>query len=256
MSELKLLSLNLHCLEEKNLVEKQRIIAKKISDLDIDIILLQEVAQYLDGALLRDKIKTSNYGLALQSLLESKGSIYHYYYEPIKHSFNKYDEGLGILSKVPITSFRTEYISKTQDYENWKSRKMIQGECRYQGKTLSLVNTHMGWTDGYERFEDQIDELIKHSSSQHFTIFAGDFNVRPTSKEYQYILSKKLLDPFKDHQELFEKQTFAKAMDVHKDTARIDYFFSNRKMNVLDAKILFTSPLVSDHYGVYIKIKL
>lgn len=256
MPEIGLLTLNLHCLEENKIASNQEIIVNKIIELDIDIIMLQEVAQYLNDHLVSDKIKDSNYGLQLQRKLKEQGKIYYYSYEPIKESFNKYDEGLAILSKYPMNDFEGIYISKTRDYSNWKSRKMISCHTVINQVNLSLVNVHLGWSDGYEVFEDQVDLLVENSSLTDFTIFAGDFNVRPSSKEYAYLISKGLIDSFQDDKVMFDKHTFASSGDAYDEAARIDYFFSSRKLHILDRDLLFTKKLVSDHYGVYIKIEV
>jgi maltose 6'-phosphate phosphatase len=234
----------------------QEMIVSKIIELDIDIIMLQEVAQYFDDKLVKDKIRDSNYGLQLQRKLREKEKTYNYCYEPIKQSFKKYDEGLGILSKYPINDFAGIYISKTRDYSNWKSRKMVKCQTIIDQINLSLVNVHMGWSDGYEVFEDQVDLLVENSDLTGFTIFAGDFNVRPSSKEYAYLISKGLIDVFKDDQKMFNKFTFSSETDAYDEKSRIDYFFFSKEFHLLDRELLFTEKLVSDHYGVYIKIQV
>lgn len=253
---IKFLTLNLHCFEEEDITEKQATIVEEVIRLDLDIIFLQEVAQYVKDQTFTGNIKTSNYGLKLQEQLRKKGHIYHYSYEPIKELFNSHDEGLAILSKYPINDFEGIYISKTRDYSNWKLRKMIKANVIIDDLCITLVNVHMGWTDEDEVFEDQVDLLVENCNFSAFTIFAGDFNVRPTTKEYAYLISKGFIDPFKNDLEMFERKTFSKATDLNKEKARIDYFFTSKKINVLDRKILFTDKLVSDHYGLYLKIRV
>ena len=253
---LKLLTLNLHCLEETKLDRNKKIIVDEIIKKDIDIIFLQEVAQYHENQLIMGTIKESNYGYDLQQLLLEKGIQYHYDYVPIKHSFGKYDEGLGVLSKYRFDTTKAQHISKSIDYYNWKSRK-VQSAVIHQGKTkIAILNTHFGWTDEFERFEDQVDELLKILPTD-LTIIAGDFNVSPISKEYQYLQSKNLHDLFYNNDEEYKYiSTHVNDMDFHTGENRIDYFFSNKKIEVVDREILFTDPLVSDHYGVYICIKI
>lgn len=256
MSKFSLLSINLHCLEEVDIKLNQRILCKKIGELNIDIIMMQEVAQYFDDTLVVDEIKSSNYGYQIQQMLLEFGLKYYYYFAPIKKSFDKYDEGLGILSKFPLTSFESYYISKNKNYNDWKSRKMIRGDLIYKGKRITLCNVHMGWTDENEVFEDQIDELLLNSNSHNLTIFAGDFNVRPMSNEYNYVVSKGLIDVFQQNKEMFFESTFPVKMDIHNEISRIDYFFTNEKVILEDSIILFKKLQISDHFGVYIKIKI
>ena len=154
--KLKILTLNLHCFAEKNIDAKQDMIIKEIIENNIDIIFLQEVAQSIDEIVISNGIKKDNYGYRLKTKLLKKGHKYNYYYDAFKKSFNKYDEGLAILSKFNLDLVESAYISRTIDYDNWKTRKVII--YKIKNFKINLATVHFGWTDDLEKFEDQFDQ--------------------------------------------------------------------------------------------------
>jgi maltose 6'-phosphate phosphatase len=255
MDTLSLLSINLHCLEEENLPLKQSVISDFILKHSIDVVFLQEVAQYHDHPIVDGNIKESNYGHRLQTILQYSGHKYFYYYEPIKFSFNKYDEGVGILSKYPITNIKSDYISNLKDYQNWKTRKYIKGELLLEDKTVELYSVHLGWDSETESYTDQINKLVS-SFNKYEVIIGGDFNVLYQSDYYQYTVDKGLFDLFEADQSLAHHPTFKDTLDVHQESGRIDYIFSTMNYTVLNQKIVFQDPRVSDHYGIYMTILL
>lgn len=254
MNNLKLLTLNLHCLEEENLALIQKQIADKIIELDIDIIFLQEVAQTQTKNIILDNIKEDNYGYQLQKLLKAQQKIYDYNYEALKYSFGKYDEGLAILSKYPLSNKKVILISKTSDPYNWKLRKALKVDIK---DSISLYCTHLGWSDGTEVFEDQVDLMVSDMNKDKLNIIAGDFNIIPNSNEYRHIVKKRLYDLFYDNNPLYwETPTHISNMDIHAESKRIDYIFSSKKLKVNKRMILFNEQRVSDHFGVYLEIEV
>lgn len=256
MRKLKLLSLNLHCLEEDNLQEKQSRIVDEIIKRDIDVVFLQEVAQYLDSDIVYGNLKDSNYAYQLQQQLLKKGAQYHLYFEPIKKAFNKYDEGVALLSKYSLHNIKGNHISKCTEYHYWRTRKMIKGDLVRLDKTISFVSVHLGWSDNYESFEDQIERLTAHLDDNNVLIIAGDFNVSPKTNEYGYIIDKGLNDLYGSNPKYLFDPTHIKNMDIHEGSTRIDYFFANMNLEVLHREILFKKNTVSDHFGVYLEIRL
>ena len=251
--ELSLLSLNLHCLEEENISEKQQIIVENIISNNIDIIFLQEVAQFFDKPIIEKKIKKSNYGHTLQQLLLNSGQSYYYYYEPIKKGFNKYDEGLAFLSKYPLTNIDSKYISKTKDYNNFRSRKYLKGTITLNEKEIDLITTHLGWDSRVESYLKQLENLVKNAPRKQ-TLIGGDFNIFCGSNYYNKSLELGLIDLYGLNESRKYDYSFENDLDVHKGSARIDYIFSKELYTVLDQKILFKHQKVSDHYGLFLKI--
>jgi len=248
--KLKILTLNLHCLVEEDLEKKQIIIANAIIEHQIDIVFLQEVAQTKSN----DRIVEDNYALTLQTLLEERGAKYNLYFEKIKESFGVYDEGLAFLSKMQLDFVSFEYISKTKEYSNWKSRKLLVYRLNSE-KEVFLATTHFGWSDGYEVFEEQFDQANMILSGHERVILAGDFNITPNSKEYQYIINHNWSDIFKE--DVYGNQpTFRGDASTNGKDVRIDYIMTTLQMRVISKNTLFKETRVSDHFGILAEIEL
>ena len=244
-----LLSLNLHCLEEDNLLDKQRRIVDTIIEFEVDIVFLQEVAQTQAKPILYDNIKEDNYAYTLQQLLLQKGLKYNLYYLPIKYAFDKYDEGVAFLSKEPMDIIDSRYISKTRDYQNWKSRRIFVAKQDH----LYYATTHLGWSDGNEVFEDQVAQALAALPKQEPFILAGDFNVTPDSNEYQYLMDQGLQDCF-HNTPYYNQPTHKDQMDIHAEGSKIDYMMSNQEITTSHHQILLKDQPVSDHYAIFMKI--
>lgn len=254
--ELKILTQNLHCLVEENIQEKQERIAQKILELDIDFVFLQEVAQTsINQTVSANEINSDNYALALQQILQSKGKKYDLNYIAIKESFGIYDEGVGILSKHKLDFCDSKYISKIQEYSDWKSRMVLICKTKIEGLDIHLATTHFGWSDGYEVFEEQFDIAVENMMDKDFAILAGDYNITPDSIEYKHIINHHWYDTLANTTQ-FNSPTF-RGDDLTKgERVRLDYVMTNKQTSLLESQILFDEDRVSDHLGVYVKIEV
>jgi maltose 6'-phosphate phosphatase len=255
VNKLSLITINLHCLEEENIVENQRIIVEKIIQKDADVVFLQEVAQYAELPIVIDEIKESNYGYDLQQLLLKQGYSYDYTYAPIKFSFNKYDEGLGILSKHPLKDVESKYISNIQDYSNWKSRKYVKATIRPFQKDIDLITVHLGWDSETESYVEQCTKMTQAITNKS-TIIGGDFNVAYGTDYYKKTVAHGLVDLYGLDLNKKDDVTFENILDIHKKSARIDYIFATKEYKVIEQEIIFKAPKVSDHFGIHMKIEV
>ncbi|MCK5761823.1 MAG: endonuclease/exonuclease/phosphatase family protein, partial [Candidatus Izimaplasma sp.] len=178
---MKMLTLNLHCFAEITIKENQKQIVDTIIKEDIDIVFLQEVSQSESLKIMFNDIKRDNYGYVLKQLLEEQGYSYYYHYKIGNLSFNKYDEGLAILSKTPMFHMKHHFISRSVEYSDWSTRVIVSAKTIINDRTLSLTSTHFGWSDGFEVFEDQVDSLLDTLNPEDLNIVAGDFNVKAGS---------------------------------------------------------------------------
>lgn len=251
MPNVKILSLNLHCLVEDNLPDKQNRIAALIDQLDLDIVVLQEVAQSMNAPMVHDLVKQDNYAYVLQQLLAAKNKTYHLVYKPFKSSFGRFDEGLAFLSKEQPDIHAFQRISHVNDYQDWHTRYVLS--CRFEigSRELYIANTHFGWSDETERFESQFDHAIQILPTRQLSLLIGDCNITPSSAEYQYVISKGLVDLF-DTPNWTNQPTHVEYIDVHKQASRIDYMFSNQPLEIQERQIHFTEEPVSDHFAIYI----
>ena len=255
MPELSLITINLHCLEEENIEEKQNIIVNEIIERNADVIFLQEVAQYANRDVIFGDIKKSNYGYELHQKLNEKGYFYEYMFTPIKFSFNKYDEGLGILSKYPMGNVSFKYISKSKDYNDWKSRKYLKATIKPFEGYIDLFTTHLGWDSEKESYLKQCKKMVKDITNPH-TIIGGDFNIPVDSEYYHKTVQLGLIDLYGKNEERKYDPTFEDQLDVHQQSSRIDYIFGTQNYPVVEQEIIFKDPMVSDHYGIYMKIEV
>jgi maltose 6'-phosphate phosphatase len=255
MQNLSLITINLHCLEEKDIETNKQIIADEIVDRSVDVIFLQEVAQFDKDPIVLNNIKESNYGYQLQRLLEDKGYRYYYAYLPIKSSFGKYDEGVGLLSRYPLSNIEGKYISNIKEYSDWTSRKFLKATIQLENKTMELFTVHLGWDSKTESYLDQCQKMADNITKKD-ALIGGDFNVAYGSDYYNKTVEMGLIDLYALDSEKQFDYTFLYELDIHKESARIDYIFGTKKYKVLDQEIIFKDPMVSDHFGMYMKIEV
>jgi maltose 6'-phosphate phosphatase len=256
--KLKILTLNLHTLQEKDIEKKNAIIAKFINDKNIDVIFFQEVGQLSSDPIYRGNIKTSNQLLTLFPKLDAK---YNFDFEFRKKGFGLYDEGLAIVSKYPIIYSNSYFLSNSKSYENWQTRIALKINIEVSGKQIDLITTHLGWDSESEKYSSQLDNLLSIIDKNHITVCAGDFNV-PYNSPYIEQIKKAGFIPSSDIAKInaVDNPTFPGELDstpylkVSKDH-QIDYVFMNCPYNVLDYQIVFKEDRVSDHYGVYNEIE-
>ena len=254
---MKLLTLNLHCFEEDTIKLNQQRIVDTIIKEDIDVVFFQEVAQNKADSIVNEDVKKSNYGYILKQALLSSGVEYDYYYKFGNLAFDKYEEGLAILSKTKLTNKTSFYISKTIDYFQWNTRIIVNANTMIEGKEINLSSIHFGWSDGYEVFENQVDKLLDNLDNDKINIIAGDFNISPGSKEYEYIIKKGYIDLFYNNDiKYYNIPTHISDIDQKHGASRIDYFMSNKEFNVISRKVIFDKDMVSDHYGVLLELEL
>ncbi|MBI2875731.1 MAG: hypothetical protein HYY20_02490 [Candidatus Tectomicrobia bacterium] len=123
---LKILTLNLHCYQERNQDEKFTLIARAISDLNIDIICLQEVGENWNqgkgdwrsnaAEIIRDRLKRSYY------------LSYHLYTDWSHIGFDRYREGVAILSTTPQN--KVSHKPQRRREKTWENLSLtVPQEC-------------------------------------------------------------------------------------------------------------------------------
>lgn len=291
----KFLTLNTHSLVEPEYGKKLELCVKQISEEIPDVIAMQEVSQTADAEILPERalrtidgrdgyfrpagsdweIRANNHAANVAKMLGELGHIYFWTWIPIKLGYGKYDEGIAIFSREPILQVDVCRISKADDYNFWKTRKVIGIQTGADGDWFYSV--HMGWWDDEEEpFTDQWKTLKQHVSvrqTENNRIWLmGDFNSpsQVRGQGYDLILS----DGWKDSYMMAEQKdsgiTVEKIIDgwenrlsdeSPKDSAnrlRMDHIFCSREVPVVTSEVLFNGrrgPIVSDHYGVMITLE-
>ncbi len=271
-----MLTLNTHSLIEQNYEEKLVYFVNAIVKYEPDIIALQEVNQTADESSLSDKfltgytqcqsaipLKKDNHAYRVVKLLLEKNINYYWTWLPIKNGYDKYDEGLAILSKKEILETDTVLVSCINDYNNWKTRKILG---IYSGDEW-FYSVHLGWWDDKsDPFSDQWSRLSKHLTGKENVWLMGDFNncAEIRNEGYDLIKNSGWQDTFEISREKDDGITVGTVIDGWKDKItdtngmRIDFIWTNSENRIERTNVIFNGknePVISDHYGVMITVK-
>ncbi|TAN66598.1 MAG: endonuclease [Methylobacter sp.] len=257
---LKILILNLHCYQEDNQDYKFSQIAKAINDLNADVVCLQEVAElWNDGA----GDWESNSAKIINDHLAAP---YHIHTDWSHLGFDKYREGVAILSKYPLFKPESRYVSDSHDAYSIHSRKVVMAQIKapYMGR-VNVFSAHLSWWE--DGFAGQFQRLCewaeaKQSAQVNATLLCGDFNITAGSTGYHLVVDAHQYDDqylAANSHGVFEK--IFRVNDPHwqdypSDDYRIDYIFLNKtsELRVSSARVLFTEQdygRVSDHCGYF-----
>lgn len=272
---MKLLTLNTHSLVEEHYTEKLHAFVQAVSEEQPDIIALQEVNQTIaempvitlhggyvpcaDGIIIR----RDNHVCNAAELLRSQGLEYHWTWLPLKKGYDKYDEGIALMSHSPILETKIIRTSAMDDYNNWKTRKIL-GIRTEAAPDEWFFSVHYGWWDDPdEPFQGQWQRTKAALAGHRRVWLMGDFNspaevcgegydmIRNAGWQDSYALAKNkdggitvghVIDGWKDKTE-------------STDGMRIDQIWCSEKTEILSSKVIFNGEnrsIVSDHYGVIV----
>jgi maltose 6'-phosphate phosphatase len=250
--------LNLHCYQEDNQDYKLSQIAKAINEREADIVCLQEVAEHWnDGA----GDWESNSAKIINDRLRKP---YHIYTDWSHLGFDKYREGVAILSRFPLAEQQSRYVSDSHDAYSIHSRKVVmtQMQLPYLG-LINVFSAHLSWIE--DGFKEQFNRLSAWAESKRCdkvkaTLLCGDFNIAAGSEGYRQVVD---LHQYDDQflainsPRVFDK--IFKVNDPHwqdylADDYRIDFIFMHKdsELKVTSGTVLFTDGdygRVSDHCG-------
>ena len=283
---MKLLTLNTHSLEEPGYVEKTEKFIEMLVKEQPDIVALQEVNQSQNAAELPDvmldgytrcsgfelPVRADNHAAYVVKELRKRGIYYDWTWISAKTGYGKYDEGMALLSRKPIARVQQFLISKTDDYENWKTRRTLG--IQPEGSSDWFFTVHMGWwNDEEEPFADQwkcIQEALKDPEYGEGIIWLmGDFNSQADvrGEGYDLVLKSGWKDTYLLAEEKDDGITVAEEIDgwreedgrsgSTKNEKRLDYIFCNTPADVRSSNVICNeknAPVVSDHYGVMITV--
>jgi len=263
-ANLKVLILNLHCYQEKNQLAKLATIARAIQELKIDVVCLQEVAEHWnDGA--------GDWASNTARIIHEQLPQPFYLTADWSHrGFDRYREGVAILSRYPFLRTEARYVSPGHDVYDIHSRKVLLGQINAPGVgTVNLFSAHLSWWDN--GFCVQFDALRAWADRRHTrgvaaTLLCGDFNIKAGSRGYAHIVAES------DYEDQFLKVTDRGAFDVVfrqraanwqarlANDGRIDFILMKResKLRAVAAQRVFTGAnyeQVSDHEGFLVEFE-
>lgn len=274
---MKLLTINTHSLVEENYNKKLLDFVNVIAIEKPDIIALQEVNQTCtEEIILKNQlfgfcpcnektiIRKDNHVYNVIKMLKEKGIYYYWTWIGMKMGYDKYDEGIAVLSKTKIIKTDVICISKINDYHNWKTRKIV-GICTEDKPDMWFYSIHMGWwNDEEEPFSKQWEMIDNYMKKYNMVWLMGDFNSPAGLKNegYEMIQESGWYDTYHQAVEKDSGITVGKIIDGWKEKIkdtkgmRIDYIWCNKNRKVKSSKVIFNgenAPVVSDHYGIIIR---
>lgn len=279
---MKVLTLNTHAWIEENPEEKLEHIADFIAKEDFHTIALQEINQTIEAEEVVDDlfikasgeshpvaIKEDNFALLLVHLLKERGQTYYWSWTANHVGYDKYDEGVAILSKVPFSS-ESILVSDSTDYYNYLTRRVLKGSITLNEQEWAVFSCHYSWwlgPTGDHSFKNEWDETLRHIDKENDQVhlLMGDFNNEAAVKDegYAYMqeTAPQLLDTYVKADEKIGSATVLSDIDGwegHTDEKRIDYIFTDYSGDIQSSRVVFDGnkePIVSDHFGVAVEFK-
>ncbi len=255
---LSLLILNLHCYQESRQDEKFSTIARAIDEREIDVICFQEVAENWNEG---QGDWASNAANIINQRLKKPFDLF---YDWSHIGFDRYREGVAILSRYTLQQTESRYVSNDKDPYSIHSRKVVAANIDIPciGR-VQLFSVHLSWwEDGFAEQFQQLNEWAKQRKGKHMkaTLLGGDFNIAAGSEGYRLVVQHYR---YEDQFLLANRQGLSgeqfRVDDAHwgdylAEDYRIDYVFANagHKLKVTSATTLFTEQdygRVSDHIG-------
>lgn len=218
-------------------------------------------------------IRKDNHAYNAVKMLSERGIQYYWTWLGMKLGYGKYDEGMAIFSRSRILETDVLLISGMDDYQNWKTRKII-GVRTEACPDSWFYSVHMGWwQDEEEPFKEQWKRIASHMENREMVWLMGDFNSPAKVKGEGYELIEKAgwHDSFLLAREKDNGITVGTVIDGWKDKIkstdgnpdgnvvgmRIDQIWSSKEVPVKSSKVIFNGknePVVSDHYGIVIEL--
>ena len=267
----KFLTLNTHSWLEANSLKKLFDVAEHIYNENYDVICLQEVNQEMRSLPAKEvdgyveipgtpTIHRDNFALQLVTYLKSQGRHYYWSWAYNHIGYDKYQEGVAILSKAPLKS-QEILISDVDDETDFHTRHVLAAQTEVEGKNLTVVSLHMSWFGkGFEAEWQKLETALTNLPKP--LVLMGDFN-NPTDLEGYEIISKSPLGLQYSHkvaEYVSGDHTIIEDIDGwegNKQSLKVDHVFTSPDLPVKSSKVVFDggdAPIVSDHFGLAVEL--
>ncbi len=276
---MKLLTINTHSLQEADPAAQLESLAQFLLREQPDVAALQEVSQSRSAEpsgqtpgmvpmpTAAVPVRQDNFALNLALRLGELGLDCYWVWLPAKIGYGIYEEGLSLFSRSPIEQTEQLFISRNQDFSNWRTRKSLGIKTRGEW----FYSVHMGWwkdeEEPFARHWDCLSQHLQTAKSEQETIWiCGDFN-SPSDvlgEGYSYVKDSGWQDTYELAKEKDSGITVSGVIDGWRNQnrkeidegMRIDYIWCSKKRAVRQSRVVFNGkhyPIVSDHYGVMIE---
>lgn len=263
---MKLLTLNVHAWLEENQLEKINILAEQIAKESYDVVALQEVNQLITSKIVYGDIKEDNYGyILLKKINELSKEKYSYYWSNSHIGYDRYDEGIALLTKHKVLNTDNFYCTTIKNIESIESRKIVSVKIEYCNDEIEFYSCHMNLpTSKIENIYDNLNVIVNRTSNENLKFFLGDFNTDGINnkEDYEKLLKYNLIDTYCIANSKDDGITVLNNIhgwEKNTQQKRLDYIFSNKLIDVEYSRVIFNDknlPIISDHNGVEIKVNL
>ncbi|MDQ7824999.1 MAG: endonuclease/exonuclease/phosphatase family protein [Candidatus Eremiobacteraeota bacterium] len=220
-------------------------IARELAAHRVDICGFQEVVK-------SETIEDTSYQVA-RYLSHLTGTRYHTYWAFCHPFYDRYPEGISILSRFPITSPSVIDLDVTlrRGAKPLMPRKALAASIAVRGKRIIFVTLHLDHHRMAAVRTAQLTLLLRKLSSLYGirgiqgTVVTGDFN----ASEWSSPLNLMKRRSFRDTYRLINGwggNTFPSCSP----SCRIDFILLKGRMKILNSYLILKDSWMSDHAGV------
>ena len=274
---MRFLTLNTHSWCEIHQIAKIRTLAKFIIEQQVDVIALQEVNQLTSTPVVKEPlsyrggagvpVREDNYALLLVQALNEMGATYEWTLTETHIGWDRYDECVAILSRLPIRGIKPINMSPGYGYHQVQRRAAQATLIETETGTFWCATTHMSWWDfdGEPLFAQEYAHLSQELAECARTapvLLGGDFNsaAHLPDEGYAFVTSTGLIDTRTIAKHTKGENTVHREIagwEGSSDAKRIDFVFTDRLVDVASHTVVFrdNSPeAISDHSGLLLEI--
>ena len=274
---MRFLTLNTHSWCEIHQIAKIRTLAKFIIEQQVDVIALQEVNQLTSTPVVEHPLHfrggagipvgEDNYALLLVRALEALGARYEWTLTETHLGWERYDECVAVLSRLPIRGIKPINMSPDYTYFQVQRRAAQATLIETETGTFWCATTHMSWWDfdGEPLFAQEYAHLSQELAECARTapvLLGGDFNsaAHLSNEGYALVTSSGMVDTRSLAEHTDGENTVHREIagwEGSTDAKRIDFVFADRLVDVVSHAVVFrdNSPeAISDHSGLLLEI--
>lgn len=274
---MKLLTLNLHGWLEVHQIPKIYELAQFIAQQQVDLVALQEVNQFIHSPIVSQPagylggdghpVRQDNLVLVLNHFLaELTGAPFHWGWAVSHLGFDRYDEGVALLSRKPLARVEALDLSPSYSYRDVERRVAIAAQLE-EGPWFA--STHMSWwqLENKPLFEGEfrlLNQKLRQLADGQPILLAGDFNNAAQVEGEGYDLATSLgwLDTRNLAEQVEGEATVHKAIhgwDQVTQALRIDLVLADQPLAVASHRVIFPDDqptALSDHSGLLLEFEL
>lgn len=276
---MKLLTLNTHSWLEVHQIPKIFELAQFIVREQVDVVALQEVNQFVESTVVDTplgfvggadrSVRQDNYALLLNQFLEQLGYPYYWAWSVSHLGFDRYDEGVAILTRQPFKGCKLVDLSPAYTDQDVARRVAVAVQLGEEFGGAWVASTHMSWwklgevplfADEFTQLERQMKQLADGAP----VILAGDFNnaAQVQGEGYDLMIERGWVDTYRVAEQVTGEFTVHKSIhgwDNLTQALRIDLVLTDRPTRVRTHEVVFPDTdetAISDHSGLLLTLDI